>query len=56
MERSVSSFLRFYLFNREREIAHQRAHAKGVAEGEGEAGSPLSRELDAGLDPRILGS
>jgi len=27
-----------------------------VAEGEGEAGSPLSREPDAGLDPRTSGS
>ena len=26
------------------------------AEGEGRAGSPLSREPNAGLDPRILGS
>jgi len=28
----------------------------GMAEGEGEAGSALSREPDAGLDPRTLGS
>ena len=27
-----------------------------MAEGEGEAGSLLSREPDAGLDPRTLGS
>jgi len=27
-----------------------------VAEGEGEAGSALSREPDAGLDPRTLRS
>ena len=26
------------------------------AKGEGEAGSPLSREPDVGLDPRIPGS
>ena len=26
------------------------------AEGEGEAGSPLSREPEVGLDPRTLGS
>jgi len=26
-----------------------------VGEAEGEAGSPLSREPDAGLDPRTLG-
>jgi len=28
----------------------------GAAEGEGEAGSPLSREPDTGLDPRTPGS
>jgi len=28
----------------------------GEAERDGEAGSLLSREPDAGLDPRILGS
>ena len=27
-----------------------------AAEAEGEAGSPLIREPDVGLDPRILGS
>jgi len=26
------------------------------AEGEGEAGSPLNRDPDVGLDPRTLGS
>ena len=45
-----------YLFidftERERESA--RAEAGGV--GEGEAGSPLRREPDLGLDPRTLGS
>ena len=30
--------------------------AGGGAEREGEAGSPLSREPDVGLNPRILGS
>jgi len=30
--------------------------AGGAAEGEGEAGSPPSREPDAGLDPRTRGS
>ena len=33
-----------------------RAEAKGQVEGEGEADSPLSRESDAGLDPRTLRS
>lgn len=32
----------------------ERAQARGVAEGE--AGSPLSREPDAGLHPRTPGS
>jgi len=27
-----------------------------MSEGEGEAGSPLSREPNEGLDPRTLGS
>ena len=37
---------------------NKRAQAGGVAggEGEGETGSPLSREADMGLDPRTLGS
>ena len=37
-----------YLFDTEKE--HKQA------EWEGEAGSPLSRELDAGFHPRTLGS
>ena len=45
-------FLRFYLFERERESRQ----AGEAAEGEGEAGSPLSREPDVGLDPTTLGS
>jgi len=35
---------RFYLFDRE--------HGQGAPQAEGEAGIPLSREPDAGLDPR----
>ena len=34
----------------------ERAQAGGVAEGEGEAGSPPSRELNMGLDSRTPGS
>jgi len=30
----------------------ERAQAERVAEGEGEAGSPLRREPDAGFNPR----
>ena len=43
-------FLRLYLFD------SKRAQEGGAAEREGEAGSPLNREPDAGLDPRNLGS
>ena len=39
-----------------RERDTERAQAGGEAEGEGEAGSPLCREPDMGLDPRTLGS
>ena len=45
-------FRRFYLFDTERD--RQRAQAGGV--GEGEAGSPLSREPNMGLDSRTPGS
>jgi len=41
------------IWQREREREHKQGEE---AEGEGEADSPLSREPDAGLDPRILGS
>ena len=45
-----------YLFDkeRERETAREGIQARGV--GEGEAGSLRSKEPDAGLDPRTLGS
>jgi len=33
-----------------------RAQAGGAAEGQGEAGSPQSKEPDVGLDPRPPGS
>ena len=41
---------RFYLFDREHKQGERQA------EREGEAGSPLSREPNVGLDPRTLGS
>ena len=34
----------------------ERAHKQGEWQAEGEAGSPLSREPDEGLDLRTLGS
>jgi len=34
----------------------EREHKQGVQQAEGEAGSPLSREPDAGPNPRTLGS
>ena len=43
---------KIYVFERKREL--MRAGA-GI-EAEEEAGSPLRREPDAGLDPRTLGS
>jgi len=43
-----------YLFGTEREIEHKQGEQQ--AEGEGEAGSLLSREPYVGLDPRTLGS
>ena len=36
--------------------AKERAQAGGTAEAEGEADSPLSRELDMVLNPRTLAS
>ena len=41
-----------YLFERNK----KRAQAGGVVEGEGEAGSLLSRKSNVGLYPRTLGS
>ena len=40
-----------FIYLRERERSHER-----VAEGEGDTGSQLSRELDTELDPMTLGS
>jgi len=37
------------------ETQQERGHKQGGV-GEGKAGFPLSREPDAGLDPRTLGS
>ena len=55
-----SSFLRFYLFEREREHASnseiKKAQAGGGAEEEGEADSLLSREPDAELSLWTPGS
>ena len=39
-----------YLTERQRETVREETQAEGV--GEGEAGFPLSREPDEGLDPR----
>ena len=53
-------FLKKILSERERETERERDRERGqaeeAAEGEGEAGFPLSRQPDAGLHPRILGS
>jgi len=47
-------FLFFFIYLTEKDTAREGTQAGGV--GEGEAGFPLSREPDAGLDPRTLGS
>ena len=44
------------LFDREREREQMHKQRKQQGEGEEEAGSLLSKELDVGLDSRILGS
>ena len=52
--KSKLNFFKDFIYLSERE--RDRAQAGGEAEAEGEAGSPLSKEPDAGLDPRTLGS
>jgi len=48
-------FLRFlFIYLTKRDTTREGTQAGGV--GEGEAGLPRSREPDAGLDPRTLGS
>ena len=44
-----------YLVETKREQTH-KGKREGRAEGEGEADSPLSKEPDAGLNPRTLRS
>ena len=53
---SSKDFLFIYLFIWQREREGGRTQARGVAEEEGEAGSPLNREPDIGFDPRTLES
>jgi len=43
-------------FISEKERMSERAQAGRAAEGEGEAGCPLSKEPHVELDPRTLGS
>lgn len=50
----LKHFLFIYLTERKRE--RERTQTGGAAEEEGEAGSSLSREPDAGLHPRTLRS
>ena len=45
-----------YLTERKRETETTREGTQAQGVREGEAGFPLSREPDAGLDPRTLGS
>ena len=48
--------LRFYFFIRESGRESKHRQTEWQAEAEGEAGSWPSKEPDAGLDPRMLGS
>ena len=52
---SVSNFYFFkdFIYLTERDTAREGTQAGGA--GEGEEGSPLSRDPNAGLDPRTLG-
>ena len=53
----IYSFLKIFYW-REKEIGREsmsRGEGEGAG-GEGEVGSPLSREPDVGLDPRTLRS
>ena len=45
-------FLRFYLFEREKERASERAPARGAVEGEGETDLSLKRQPMQGWIPR----
>ena len=47
-------FLKDLIYLTERDTVREGTQAGGV--GEGEVGFPLSREPNAGLDPRTLGS
>ena len=55
---SNSNIILFYLFFKKILFIYltERAQAGGVAEGEGEAGSLLSKDPDVGPDPWNLGS
>ena len=48
--------LNLFVREKEREQASELAQAEGERETEGEAGSPLSKEPDVGLNPRAPGS
>ena len=52
-------YLFIYLFVREREREREKSeseHKQTEWQAEGEAGLPMSKEPDPGLNPRILGS
>jgi len=58
LERSVVKWRRIYIEKAQKGESQEKeqAQAGGAAEGEGEAGFPLSWEPNVGLDPRTLGS
>ena len=49
-------FFKDFIYLLDRDKAREGIPARAVGEGEGEAGFPLSREPDMGLDPGTLGS
>ena len=55
---SLALFLKniLFVYLTARESMKERERTQGAAEGEGEAGSSLSREPNVALNPRTLGS
>ena len=49
-------YFKYFVYLTYRKRMHKQGEQEAEGEGQGEAGSPLSREPDAGLNPRTLGS
>ena len=53
----IFTFLKIlFIYFTERDTVREGTQARGEGEGEGEADFPQSREPNAGLDPKTLGS